>query len=1036
MKRIHTILFAVILMLVAFSTVMAQQTVGRTGRETIFAVTTSNRLFSFSSITPGTISTPVAITGLQSGENILSIDFRPATRTLYAVGSTSRVYVINTTTGAATLVGTGPFTPALTGTQLAMDFNPSPDRIRLVGNTGQNLRINPDNGVVVSTDASDPTVAFDAMDVNTGKTPKIFGCAYTNNFAGVGGTATTLYNIDADLDTLVTQGSLNSAPVSPNSGRLFTVGSLGINVTETGDMDISDVSGLAYGAFNLMGENFSRFYTINLATGRATFMGQIGPNNTETVRAITTALTGENILGATADNRLVLFNATAPNTILASKSITGIRDGDTLLGIDYRPATGQLMAVGKLGNVYNINPTSGVATVIGTPAAMPTGNSFGVDFNPAPDRIRFVGNDGQDLRLNPDTGAIAGTDKTLAFDAADANAGATPNIVGAAYTSNVAGTPATGTTLYEIDSTIDSLVIQGSVNATPINPNDGVIFTMAPLGVKVTDNVSFDISGVSGIAYAAMTLEGETSTKLFRIALPTVPQATAVATMVGTGVIGDGSQRITAISTVPQVENLFGLTMDNRLVRFNPRNPAAFIGAPLAVTGLQTGENLLGIDYRPVSGILFGLGSTSRVYTINPATGAATQVGSAPFTPALSGTEFGFDFNPVPDRIRLVGNTGQDLRLNPNNGALAATDGMLRFNMGDVNAGQTPSLAGSAYTNNFGGTRATTLYNIDSKLDTLTTQGTTPPVTPVISPNDGIQLTVGRLGVDTTDTVGFDISESSNRAYAAMQLTGETSSRLFTVNLDTGAATQVGTMPIGGAAPVVLRDITTVSNVNLSVVAFTGTAPVIAGNNITYTVVVGNGNSEALSNVVLASAVPANTTFVSTTAPTGFTCQNPAANGTGAITCTGTSLAPNSTATFVITVRAGGTMSNLMAPLSAMVTTASSDISTVRFDNTTSSAAAVINQPGPSIAAAGVKIANDSIKATINGAVPFSGTALLVNGVAFSSPAKLKKNNTVLVQKGKLANGMSIKQALPKGATATLTFTNSNGGVTVVMVTR
>ena len=178
------------------------------------------------------------------------------------------------------------------------------------------------------------------------------------------------------------------------------------------------------------------------------------------------------------------------------------------------------------------------------------------------------------------------------------------------------------------------------------------------------------------------------------------------------------------------------------------------------------------------------------------------------------------------------------------------------------------------------------------------------------------------------------------------------------------------------------------------------------------------------------------TTFVSTTPPTGFTCQNPAANGTGAITCTGASLAANSTSTFVITVRAGGTMSNIMAPLTAMVRTDSSDISAVRFDNGTSSAIAVINQPGPSIAAAGIKVSNTQIKATINGPVAFLGTTVLVNGVAFTAAPKLKNNNMVLVQKGKLANGMSIKQVIPKGTPVTFTFTNNTGGVTTVMFTR
>lgn len=1044
MKRIYNILFAVIIMMLCFSATMAQQTVGRTGREVIFGVTTSNRLISFSSIRPGTISTPIQITGLQAGENILNVDFRPATRTLYAVTNASRVYTINTSTGAATLVGAGPFTPALTATGVALDFNPSPDRIRIVGNDGQNLRVNPDTAVVVSTDASDPKVAYDAMDANAGKTPKIFAAAYTNNFAGVAGagtaavpSATTLYTIDSDLDVLVTQGSVNSAPVSPNSGRLFTVGKLGFDVTSTGDMDVSDVSGIAYGAFNLTGENFSRLYTVNLATGAATLVGQIGPMGTETVRAIAVGLTGETVLGATADGKLIAFNAATPNVILASKTINNIKAGDTILGIDYRPATGQIMALGSSGTLYDINPSTGNAVVVGAAATL-TGTSFGVDFNPAPDRIRVVSSTGQNLRLNPDNGAVAGTDMPLAYDTGDANSGATPRIVGAAYTNNVAGTGATATTLYEIDAANGNLVIQGSVNATPVSPNAGTLFTIAPLGVKISSNVNgdvFDISGNSGTGYAALTLDGETSSKFFRVALPAATSTTNAATLVG--VIGDGTARVTAISVVPQVETIFGLTMAGQLVRFNSRKPDTIIGAPLAITGLQSGETIVGLDFRPVSGILFGLGSTSRVYTINQVTGVATQVGGAPFTPALSGTEFGFDFNPVPDRIRLVSNNGQDLRLNPNNGGLAAMDGTLKFNTGDPNAGATPSIVGSAYTNNFGGTAVTTLYNIDSKLDALVTQGTTPAVTPVISPNDGVQLTVGKLGVDTADAVGFDISESTNRAYAAMQLTGETSSKFFNIDLNTGAATQVGTLPVGGAAPVLLRDVTVNSNVNLSVVAVTSATPIIGGNNFTYTVTVGNGNTDSLANVMLSTSVPANTTFVSTTAPTGFTCQNPAAGAsTGAITCTGASLAGLSTASFTITVKAGGTSSGIMAPLMAIVKTDSADISNVRFDNTISSAVATINQPGPAVTAATIKVSNTMIKATATAALPFSGTTVMVNGVAFATAPKLKSNNTILIQKGKLANGMSIKQAIPKGTPVKITFRNSNGGVTDVTFTR
>src|SRR5262249_29022377 len=101
-----------------------------------------------------------------------------------------------------------------------------------------------------------------------------------------------------------------------------------------------------------------------------------------------------------------------------------------------------------------------------------------------------------------------------------------------------------------------------------------------------------------------------------------------------------------------RAELLTGLTSTGNLVTFDSSTPGAIV-TTVAITGLQAGEVLLGIDRRPANGLLYGLGSTSLLYTIDTTTGAATQVGSAgAFT--LSGTAFGFDFNPVPDRIRVV----------------------------------------------------------------------------------------------------------------------------------------------------------------------------------------------------------------------------------------------------------------------------------------------------------------------------------------------------------------------------------------------
>lgn len=238
--------------------------------------------------------------------------------------------------------------------------------------------------------------------------------------------------------------------------------------------------------------------------------------------------------------------------------------------------------------------------------------------------------------------------------------------------------------------------------------------------------------------------------------------------------------------------SLTGLDLQNNLVFFDSNTPGTVTGK-VGVTGLQTGESLVGIDYRPATSGLFGVGSTNRVYSINPTTGAATAVGASPFSPGLIGNAFGVDFNPVPDLIRLTSNAGQNARLSPVTGAVVGTDGTLTFAMSDVNAAQPPNVVASAYTNNVAGATTTTLYGIDPLLNVLVRQGSlnfqaNNPATP-ISPNSGQLFTVGSLGVTLgTNLVGFDIF-TQNGVDSAFVTAG---SNLYTLDLGTGAATLVG----------------------------------------------------------------------------------------------------------------------------------------------------------------------------------------------------------------------------------------------------
>jgi hypothetical protein len=226
-----------------------------------------------------------------------------------------------------------------------------------------------------------------------------------------------------------------------------------------------------------------------------------------------------------------------------------------------------------------------------------------------------------------------------------------------------------------------------------------------------------------------------------------------------------------------------GVTISNKLVRFDTSAPGV-ITSVTNISGLQVGEQIQAIDFRAATATLYGVGSSNRLYLIDPSTGIATPVGA--FTPFLNGTFFDADFNPVTDSLRVVSDARQNLLLNPDTAA-AVANANLTYAAGDVNSALNPNIVGIAYTNNFGGATTSTLYGIDWQLDTLVIQANS-------TDDTGRLLTVAPLGVDTTAHVGFDIAPGGGIAYASLTLQGDTVSRLFTINLTTGAATQVGTI--------------------------------------------------------------------------------------------------------------------------------------------------------------------------------------------------------------------------------------------------
>ena len=247
---------------------------GSTQAEDAYAVTQNGTLISFDTATPNALTAGFAITGLQNNEVIHGIDFRPANNQLYALGSTSRLYTLDIATGAATQVGTGPFTPVLNGSSFGFDFNPVIDRIRVVTDVDKNYVLNPNDG----TAAGVTDLFYNAGDANDGTNPNVVNSAYTRSFAGT--MTTQLYGIDTGLDILVTQA--NSA------GTLETVGSIGADINAIGAFDISGATGDAFVVEIDVDTtpNRSRFWSIDLNSGQGTFIGEIGGGQVVTALAI------------------------------------------------------------------------------------------------------------------------------------------------------------------------------------------------------------------------------------------------------------------------------------------------------------------------------------------------------------------------------------------------------------------------------------------------------------------------------------------------------------------------------------------------------------------------------------------------------------------------------------------------------------------------------------------------------------------------------------------------------------------------------
>ena len=472
----------------------------------VIALASDQRLVSFDRDSSTVLRHAAVVKGVGAGEVLLDIDVRPRDGKLYAVSDTRKIYSIDAAKGMATMVSTlaadpgdvsDPFT-ALVGTKYGMDFNPVVDRLRLVSDTGQNLRIDVDTGRTTT----DGTI----RGVATG----LAAAGYVNSVAEA--CRTRLYGINLVTSQLVVQDP-------PNDGTTTGVGA-GLGVLATSallDMATTQAGVTSTVAVLTVAGGESALYSIDLATGAATRLGALGLASGVSLRGLALrppALTGPVVQAAgelyavAEDNRLLSFNRAAPAKPCTKAMVAGLATSEAIVGLDVRPSTGVMHALaanGTVGAIYTIDPVTGAASGRVALSAPLAGTAFGVDFNPTgPVAMRIVSDTGMNLRV---------TDLALGTTVTDgALNGASTGASGAAYINSAPG--AAATTLYTIDPTVDRLRIQNP-------PNAGTQVDVGALGVDATAIDGFDIDGRDNVAFVALAIAGGTATTFHTMDLTT-----------------------------------------------------------------------------------------------------------------------------------------------------------------------------------------------------------------------------------------------------------------------------------------------------------------------------------------------------------------------------------------------------------------------------------------------------------------------------------------------------------------------------------
>lgn len=504
-------------------------------------------------------------------------------------------------------------------------------------------------------------------------------------------------------------------------------------------------------------------------------------------------------------NELVTFDAATPATVTSIGTVTGLGTEESIVGLDFRPADGNLHAVTTSGDMLIIDP----ATAIGTPIQSIVGDGtalvadrYGVDFNPAANALRVIGSDGLNLRV-PTTALVAPAPATPVNTLVDGRMGVVQGVTAAAYTNPFQGEGNSGTDLFVIDAS--GQFYRQDANGGSLTPiGDGLVE-----GVTAASAYAIAQVGSENEHYALLTVGSS-------VGLYTIDPVAGTAELIDELEAGDyfvlvvddevdgaDNRFVGVLRQTGSGPELLGFALDTETGTLT-------LEETLPVTGLNEGDVLVGLDDRGTAPVDvfdggYAVGSSGQIYTIednnedNPTALVATPV--AQLSVALDGEVFGVDFNPVADLLRIVSDTGQNLRVNLDEGrSIACRDGMAaerepgfacvdgRTRLG----GENVQIVATAYRGENPG-NGDFQYAINAQDASLYR---------VSVPNDGALVAVGELGVTLSDAEqSFDIISNGDVEGGVLALSeaGAAVSTLYGLNLETGAATAIGAIGDDGA---------------------------------------------------------------------------------------------------------------------------------------------------------------------------------------------------------------------------------------------